>query len=81
MLAAIKAIGSERLLLVAFLSQEITAGYDQRGWQRKITAGSVTQRGIAAGCDQVAAGRDQSRWQREIAAAAMKTDGSEGCCL
>ncbi|RWW16473.1 hypothetical protein GW17_00019655, partial [Ensete ventricosum] len=33
LLAAIKAVGSERLLLVAFVPQEIAAGYDQGGWQ------------------------------------------------
>ncbi|RWW52504.1 hypothetical protein BHE74_00041069 [Ensete ventricosum] len=43
MLAVIKAVGSERLLLVAFLSQEIAAGYDQGGWQRKIDADSIMQ--------------------------------------
>ncbi|RWW03716.1 hypothetical protein GW17_00033101 [Ensete ventricosum] len=57
LLAAIKEVGSERSLLVAFVPQEIAAGCDQGGWQREITAGSVVQRRIAAG-------RDQGRWQR-----------------
>ncbi|RRT38733.1 hypothetical protein B296_00015050 [Ensete ventricosum] len=62
MLVTIKVVSSERLLLVAFLSQEIAAGCDQRGWERKITVGSIMQSGISVGRDQVAIGYDQSRW-------------------
>ncbi|RWV90995.1 hypothetical protein GW17_00046754 [Ensete ventricosum] len=36
--------GSKRSLLVAFVAQGIAAGYDQGGWQRLVTIGSIMQR-------------------------------------
>ncbi|RZS02542.1 hypothetical protein BHM03_00032602 [Ensete ventricosum] len=43
LLAAIKEVGGERSLLVAFVSQEIVVGYDQGGCQREIAAGNVVR--------------------------------------
>ncbi|RRT35307.1 hypothetical protein B296_00051290 [Ensete ventricosum] len=80
LLAVSKADGSERSLLaalcrwqqkiamVAFVLQEITASYNQGGWQREITTGSIVQQEITAGRDQIVAGHDQGRWQQEITA-------------
>ncbi|RRT31536.1 hypothetical protein B296_00053855 [Ensete ventricosum] len=69
----------QRKIAATFLSQEIAAGCDQRGWQRYAVRdrcwtrsnGSEGSLLVAFVPQRIAAGCDQGGWQREVAACSI----------